>query len=306
LNPNKDLIRAVVAFGGMFPRGEKSNSRLSLFKPIFEFGMTCSKKGLRGFAFFLCFFLNVLFSHTLEHVVQKGETLYSISREFSVSVDDICKDNGIKETDTLKAGQKLIISSPSIFDAPVLPGRKPETHKVAQDETLFSIARKYGMSVADIKELNNLTTDTIKTGQILTVYNNIPQIEDPRNYTDKQGDPSLVWPVKPSSVTYVTGKISGVQLAAKKDEDVVSISGGTVMFSELYRGFGQVVFVQNPTGHVYVYAGLASVFVQKGDSVRRGSLLGKTGIDPLNGKSQITLMVSKNGKYVDPAVAPRE
>jgi LysM repeat protein len=263
--------------------------------------MTCSKKGLRGFAFFLCCFLNALFLHTLEHVVEKGETLYSISREFSVSVDDICKTNGIKKSDTLKAGQKLIISV-----SPVSSGKTTETHKVAQDETLFGIARKYGMSVADIKKLNNLTTDTIKTGQILTVYNNIPKIEDPRNYPGKQGDPSLVWPVRATTVTYVAGKISGVQLETKKDENVVAIAGGTVMYSELYRGFGQVVFVQSPAGYVYVYTGLASASVQKGDSVRRGSLLGKTGIDPLNGKSQITLMVSKNGKYVDPAVAPRE
>jgi septal ring factor EnvC (AmiA/AmiB activator) len=77
------------------------------------------------------------------------------------------------------------------------------------------------------------------------------------------------------------------------------------MFSGLYRGFGQVVFVQNSSGYVYVYTGLASVVVQKGDPVVLGSVLGKAGVDALNGKSQLTFRVYRNGKSLDPAAAPR-
>jgi LysM repeat protein len=270
---------------------------------------------------FLCFclwpFSAVVFAAAQDYVVQKGETLYSISRNFSVSVDDICRENSIQKSDTLKAGQKLKIPqigarSQSPFQIPKL-----QTYSVTRDDTLFGIARKFGMGVDELKKINNLTTDTIKVGQSLKVYDSAeesPQqfsialenaFTDPRNYAGKQGDPSLVWPVKAASVTYVAGKISGVQLGAKKDENVSSISRGTVMFSGLYRGFGQVVFVQNSLGYVYVYTGLASVAVQKGDAVALGSVLGKTGIDSLNGKSGLTFMVYKNGKPMDPASAPR-
>jgi LysM repeat protein len=275
-----------------------------------------AKNGIFSKIAFLCFclwFHAVIFVSAQEYIVQKGETLYSISRSFSVSVDDICRENGIKTNDTLKAGQKLKI--PQAASELAIP--KLGTYKVTRADTLFSIARKFDMSVDELKKINNLATDTIKVDQSLKVYEraanpaqgfsilleNAPG--DPRNYAGKKGDTSLVWPVKATSVTYVTGKISGVQLDAKKDENVSSLSKGTVMFSGLYRGFGQVVFVQNPSGYVYVYTGLASVSVQKGDSVAPGSLLGKTGVDALNGKSGLTFMVYKNGKPMDPASAPR-
>jgi septal ring factor EnvC (AmiA/AmiB activator) len=160
------------------------------------------------------------------------------------------------------------------------------------------------MSVPYLKELNNLSTDAINAGQSLMVNSALSELIDPRSF-GKQGDTTLVWPVKATSVTYMTGKISGVQLTAKKDETVMSISSGTVMFSELYRGYGQVVFVQNSAGYVYGYASLASVSVQKGDKVFQGSMLGKAGVDALNGKSQILFMTFKNGKPTDPASAPR-
>ena len=270
---------------------------------------------------FLCIclwsFSAVVFAAAQDYVVQKGETLYSISRNFSISVDEICRENGIQKSDTLKAGQKLKIpqfaaSSQSPLQIPEL-----ETYRVTRDDTLFGIAKKFSMSVDDLKKINNLATDTIKVGQSLKVYGSAeesPQqfsialenaFTDPRNYAGKKGDTSLVWPVKATSVTYVAGKISGVQIGAKKDESVSSISRGTVMFSGLYRGFGQVVFVQNALGYVYVYTGLASVSVQKGDAVSQGSMLGKTGVDSLNGKSGLTFMVYKNGKPMDPASAPR-
>jgi LysM repeat protein len=270
---------------------------------------------------FLCFclwsFSAVVFAAAQDYVVQKGETLYSISRSFSVSVDDICRENGIQKNGTLKAGQKLKIPQLETKSQSALPSLKPQTYSVTRDDTLFSIARKFSMSVDELKKINNLTTDTIKVGQPLKVYESAEEsphqfsillenaFTDPRNYAGKQGDTSLVWPVKASSVTYVAGKISGVQLGAKKDENVSSISRGTVMFSGLYRGFGQVVFVQNSLGYVYVYTGLANVAVQKGDAVTLGSVLGKTGVDSLNGKSGLTFMVYKNGKPMDPASAPR-
>ena len=64
---------------------------------------------------FLCIclwsFSAVVFAAAQDYVVQKGETLYSISRNFSISVDEICRENGIQKSDTLKAGQKLKIPS---------------------------------------------------------------------------------------------------------------------------------------------------------------------------------------------------
>ena len=167
-------------------------------------------------------------------------------------------------------------------------------------------------------------TATLKVGQKITVpggtskattgtavaatqkpATSVPQIEDPRTYSTKKGDSSLAWPVKSPSVTYIEGKISGVNLSAKKDEAVTAIRAGTVMFSGTYRGFGNVVFIQSKTGHIYAYTGLGTVKVNKGDYCVFGAQVGTVGVDSISQKPQMSLMVFQNGLPIDPAKAPR-
>ena len=130
-------------------------------------------------------------------------------------------------------------------------------------------------------------------------------ISDTHNYSEKKGDPNLVWPVQKPEVTYVNGKVSGVTLSAKKDEPVDAIKSGTVMFSGTYRGFGNVVFIQSKTGHIYAYTGLGKVLVSKGDYIDFKTQIGTAGINSYSSKSQISLMVFQNGLPIDPAKAPR-
>ena len=77
------------------------------------------------------------------------------------------------------------------------------------------------------------------------------------------------------------------------------------MYVGVYRGFGQVVFIQSKTGVIYTYTGLGSVTVKKGDYVVYNQQLGTAGIDAISGKPGITFMVFQNGQPIDPAKAPR-
>lgn len=258
--------------------------------------------------------LVLLFSSPLfpdaQHVVAKGETLYSISRKYGITVNELCNKNNITQSQVLKVGQKLVIPSRELPET--------EIYIVVKGDTFYGVARRHNMTVDELLELNSLkSSDTLKIGQVLkvpasttTIANammNTPAIEiaDPRNYTGKKGDSSLLWPVKNPEVLYVSGKISGVQLSAQKNEAVCAIQAGTVMFSGLYRGFGKVVFVQSQSGHMYVYTGLSDTSVSKGDYVSTGKQLGVVGVDSFTGKNQLTFMVFQDGKPIDPAKAPR-
>ena len=250
-----------------------------------------------------------VFSDT-SHVVAKGETLYSISRKYGITVAELCTENKITQSQVLKVGPKLVIPAKSLPTT--------ESYIVAKGDTFYGIARRHNMTVDELLSLNKLkSSDTLKVGQVLkvpasttTIANTIvstPTIEisDPRSYTGKKGDSSLVWPVKNPEGVYVSGKISGVQLSAKKNEAVCAIQAGTVMFSGLYRGFGKVVFVQAQSGHMYVYTGLSDTTVTKGEYIATGKQLGVVGVDSFTGKDQLTFMVYQNGKPIDPAKAPR-
>lgn len=282
------------------------------------------------------------------HVVVKGETFYSISRSYGITVDELLAANNLEQGSVLKIGQKLNIPvKGAVSDQAV--SAETENYTVTKGDTLYSIARKSGSTVDEVRALNGFNEATVlKIGQVIklpagsqqnmvsgtgttttatatatagTVTTTTTTITatasagasialstqyDPRTYeAGKKGDTSLVWPVKASEVVYITGKISGVALTSAKNEAVNAIHKGTVMYSGIYRGFGKVVFVQDEKGYIYVYAGLDSVSVSKGDDVAYGTKIGVAGTDALSGKSQINLMVYENGKIIDPAKAPR-
>lgn len=293
-----------------------------------------------------------LFADT-SYVVQKGDTLYSISRKYQITVAELRAANNFSEQDVLKAGQKLVIPEADIGTAAALSSSKSNTaatvtkttttkdYIVAKGDTLYGIARANGMSVAELLSINNLdSSDVIKIGQKLKIKTvneevskkienektletetkkNVPvqketvttidvteKVPDTRTYGNTvSADSNIKWPVKNPKVTSVKGKVSGVQLSAKENENVTCIHEGTVMYVGVYRGFGQVVFVQSKTGLIYAYTGLGSVKVKKGDYVISGAELGTAGVDSISKNSQIQFMVFQNGQPIDPTKAPR-
>lgn len=111
--------------------------------------------------------------------VRPGDTIHSLARKFGVSVENLVQANNIK-SGMIRVGQSLIIppktsaqsvregekqsSSPS--DQASAAGR---THVVKQGESIWIIARRYNVKVASIKEINQLTSDKLKIGQVLKI-----------------------------------------------------------------------------------------------------------------------------------------
>jgi LysM repeat protein len=105
------------------------------------------------------------------HKVAEKETLFSISRLYNVSVDELKQWNSLQDN-SLAVGQELVIKKKdAAVAATVLPQVQSvqNVHTVAAKETLFSIARQYGVTVQQIKEWNSLTTEELKVGQQLLV-----------------------------------------------------------------------------------------------------------------------------------------
>ena len=293
-----------------------------------------------------------LFADTT-YKVEKGDTLYSISRKYQITVAELRAANNLSENDVIKAGQKLKIPTADISSAAALAadnkattnpsgetlssGTATKDYTVVKGDTMYSIAKKNGMTLAELMALNNLdNSSVIKVGQKLKIAaataaaenkSAVPEAlegpakttnpstssgttgttaPDTRTYgTTVTADKNTVWPVKNPTVTQVKGKVGGVQLSAQVNEPVVCIREGTVMYVGVYRGFGQVIFVQSKTGVIYTYTGLGSVSVKKGDYVVYNQQLGTAGIDAISGKPGITFMVFQNGQPIDPAKAPR-
>ena len=110
------------------------------------------------------------------HKVSRGETLFSIARRYGVSVSDLQAWNGLGKKSAIHAGQKLKISAASSVSThskasdasrPVLSGKR--RHVVKSGESLWDISRKYGVTIQQIVEWNNLKDTKVKPGESLLI-----------------------------------------------------------------------------------------------------------------------------------------
>jgi len=110
--------------------------------------------------------------NTQTHTVERGETLYSIARQYNISLGELRSWNNISGSE-IEVGQQLYISNPasSTISYSVKPG-----------DTLFGISKQFGVTIAELKEWNNLQTNSLEVGQRLTIH----QAE-----ADVAGQPSL-------------------------------------------------------------------------------------------------------------------
>lgn len=93
------------------------------------------------------------------YIVKKGDSLYSIARKYSTTIDKI-KDLNNLTTNLLSIGQVLLIPTDTNLET---------TYTVQKGDSLYSIAKKYDTTVDRLKQLNNLSSNLLSIGQMLIV-----------------------------------------------------------------------------------------------------------------------------------------
>lgn len=108
----------------------------------------------------------------LTHEVKAKETLFSISRQYGVTVADLKNWNNLT-SNNIDLGQQLIIKQTNTQKSSIPkleePVKDAKTHIVEASETLYSISRKYEITVGDLKKWNGLQSNEIGIGQELIV-----------------------------------------------------------------------------------------------------------------------------------------
>ena len=102
--------------------------------------------------------------------VQKGDNLFSIAKKFNVSLEDLKKWNNLDDLN-VQTGSKLALVNKdenAVAEAPKTETKIVE-HKVRKGEYLGSIAKKYNVTLAEIKEWNGLESNSVKLGETLIV-----------------------------------------------------------------------------------------------------------------------------------------
>lgn len=129
----------------------------------------------------------------INYTVKRGDTLWSIAKEYNVSVDEIMRDNALVNNN-LKLGQNLKIRLNNYnneiveecFGEDYIPDSVVDyqNYTVKAGDNLYSIAKKYNVSVDELKKINNLSSNLLNVGQILK----IPSGSGNYFYTVSRGD----------------------------------------------------------------------------------------------------------------------
>ena len=110
--------------------------------------------------------------------VVKGDTLYGIAKKLDTSVDELKKINNLT-SNSLSIGQILKIPT-KIVDL-----GDTDIYQVQKGDTLYGIANKYGISLSELKAINNLTNDNLAVGQLINVPSGLSSVN---TYTVDKGD----------------------------------------------------------------------------------------------------------------------
>lgn len=110
------------------------------------------------------------------YVVQSGDSLYSIAKKFGTTADKIKQLNNLNNN-ILSVGQEIVIPSVALSEVTI--------YKVQSGDNLYDLAKKFGTSVSELKDLNNLKNDSLSINQELKV----PAVNiGETTYTVKSGD----------------------------------------------------------------------------------------------------------------------
>lgn len=295
-----------------------------------------------------------------EITVKSGDTLYSLSKQYGMSTEELAKLNGLVSPYNLSVGQKLIIKETketNIVQTVKVPEQKIYTKEpvqtktrvnlqeitVSAGDTLYSISRKYSIPVNDLAIMNNLSAPfTLTIGQKLKVpdVKTVEAKTAPVTTSDKtqkqqtsvqsqtttvktkqkiSSDPTkklpkisarssskFSWPVRGKILSNYGAKSGGlfndgINIGAKKGTAVKAAENGVVAYAgNEVKGMGNLIIIQHSGGWMTVYAHMDNMIVRRGSKVSVGQKIGTVGETGKVDEPQLHFEIRKGTKAYNP------
>jgi murein DD-endopeptidase MepM/ murein hydrolase activator NlpD len=242
----------------------------------------------------------------IKYQVNEGDTVSSIAEKFGVSVDTIRWQNNLASRDQIKVGQTLEI-------LPVTG----VSHKVKKGDTVYSIAKKYDSSPQAIVDFpyNTFVNDEtfeLAIGQLVIVPDGVMPSQTPWSPTTRTNQitpdagtvvasGNFVWPVSGTITQRFVWYHQGIDIANRAAPAVLAADSGTVSVpAYMPGGYGNYIILDHGNGYRTLYAHLSQIYVVSGQTVSRGSAIGKMGSTGRSTGIHLHFEVILNGVHLNP------
>jgi murein DD-endopeptidase MepM/ murein hydrolase activator NlpD len=227
------------------------------------------------------------------HVVNAGETLFSIARRNNIPAAKLAKANNLPLTVQLKTGQRITVPG-GVKTAAATPAAQPKPTVAAASKPATTAPVTVAEAPAAKKETANLATET-------------KEVEKEAKQEATSGLPSFRWPVRGRVIAAYGAKTSGKQndginLAVPEGTPVKAAEDGVVTYSgnEL-KGYGNLVLVRHSNGYVTAYAHASELMVKRGETIKRGQIIAKAGQTGEVSSPQLHFEIRQGSTPVDPS-----
>lgn len=233
------------------------------------------------------------------HFVNHGDTLASIARKNHISAVELARANGLDPSAKLKLGTRLTVpgaktaavAAPAAPLAPVAGTLQPVAAAPAPATKMAAIAAP------------------VQSARLAQATANVEEkpVETPAKAAETTSAlPTFRWPVRGKVVTSYGAKTNGksndgINLAVPEGTPVKAAEDGVVAYSgnEL-KGYGNLVLVRHSNGYVTAYAHASELLVKRGDTIKRGQVIAKSGQSGEVASPQLHFEIRKGSSPVDP------
>lgn len=237
------------------------------------------------------------------HFVNRGDTLASIARKNHISAAELARANGLAPSAKLKLGTKLTVPGAKtaavaaplapapVAAAPVAAALQPVAAAPAPPTKMAAVAQP-----AQSARLAQPTTNIEEKA-----------VETPAKAAETTSSlPTFRWPVRGKVITSYGAKTNGksndgINVAVPEGTPVKAAEDGVVAYSgnEL-KGYGNLVLVRHSNGYVTAYAHASELLVKRGDPIKRGQVIAKSGQSGEVASPQLHFEIRKGSSPVDP------
>ncbi|MBK3663205.1 peptidoglycan DD-metalloendopeptidase family protein [Bradyrhizobium diazoefficiens] len=235
------------------------------------------------------------------HFVNRGDTLASIARKNHISAAELARANGLAPSAKLKLGTKLTVpgARTAAVAAPFAPAPVAAAPVAA---ALQPVAPAPATRMAAV-------ATPVQSARLAQATTNVEDktAETPAKAAETTSSlPTFRWPVRGKVITSYGAKTNGksndgINVAVPEGTPIKAAEDGVVAYSgnEL-KGYGNLVLVRHSNGYVTAYAHASELLVKRGDPIKRGQVIAKSGQSGEVASPQLHFEIRKGSSPVDP------